>query len=65
MSDPLVHTSKGNLPVAECEHYIEWNDMETTMVFTEWYVHEGETVRKDVHVYAKQGLSTEVAQPNL
>lgn len=65
MTEPLIHTSKGNLPVSECEHYIEWDDREDTVTFSEWYVHGGETVRKDVHVYAKQGQCAEAFQPTI
>ena len=59
MSEPLIHTSRGNLPVASLEYATRWEDAQDYIKFVETYKLDGEVVRESAHVYAKRGLLCE------
>lgn len=54
--EPLIYTSKGNLPLAELEERVVWTDNadETICAFEHWY--QGERVRNQVNIYKRTGL---------
>lgn len=63
LSEPLVWTTKGNLPVASLQYRTEWMLEPECIVFREIYTLDGEEVRRDVHTYIKpeQGVITAAA----
>lgn len=61
--EPLIHTSRGNLPVANLQYAVRWEDAPDCLKFVETYTLDGEVVRESAHVYTKRGLLAEpVAQ---
>ena len=54
---PLIHTSKGNLPVDSLTYTTSWGEDEQYIRFRETYTLNGEVVKQSCHVMAKQGLS--------
>lgn len=59
ITEPLIFTTKGNLPIASLDYSHAWDDRPDAMVFTETYTLDGEVVKKSVHVYSKRGLAAE------
>lgn len=58
-TEPLIFTTKGNLPIASLAYAHAWDDRPDAMVFTETYSLDGEVVKHSVHVYSKRGLAAE------
>lgn len=56
---PLIWTNKGNLPIADLEHHVEWFDDEHNVTFIEVYRLAGEIVKQSVHIMAKHGVFSE------
>lgn len=56
--DPLIYTSKGNLPIASLEYRYAWDDAPGALKFSEIYTLNGEVVKQSAHVYIKQGAQT-------
>jgi len=53
---PLIWTSKGNLPMASLKQEVVWTDnVDETICASELWL-DGECVRREVHVYKRQGL---------
>jgi hypothetical protein len=52
--EPLIYTSKGNLPVKDLEMHGEWEDCDEYVKFTEIYTLAGDVVRQSVHVMVKK-----------
>lgn len=52
---PMIHTSKGNLPVELLIQKVTWHDDEINTIFTESYYFGDELVKQSVHVMAKAG----------
>lgn len=49
---PLIHTTRGNVPVASLTYETEWRFTDAIVNFTERYrADDGEIVRQDQHVY--------------
>lgn len=59
MTEPLIHTSRGNLPIASLQYETRWEDAPDYIKFVEVYRLDGEVVRESAHVYAKRGLFCE------
>lgn len=59
MTEPLIYTSLGNLPVASLDYGTRWEDMPDYIKFVEIYTLDGEVVRESAHVYSKRGLLSE------
>lgn len=57
--EPLIHTSRGNLPVSSLQYAVRWEDAADYLKFVETYTLDGEVVRESAHVYAKRGLFAE------
>ncbi len=55
--EPLIWTSKGNIPIEGLEYLTEWQDMEDQVRFIETYKLNDEVVKRSVHVMIKEGLS--------
>lgn len=54
---PLIYTTKGNLPVEELEHGVEWRIDSEYVIFIETYRLAGEVVKQSSHVKLLTGLS--------
>jgi len=51
--EPLIHTTRGNVPVASLSHAVEWRITDQLIHFTEIYRDaDGVIVRQDAHVYS-------------
>ena len=60
--EPLIFTSKGNVPLSTLTLETEWDLQETYVKFVERYRDEtGEVVKESAHVYSKLGLTGESA----
>jgi len=58
--EPLVHTIRGNLPVASLKFEVKWAIEATHIAITETYTAEdGVVVRQDAHVCALAGSVSE------
>lgn len=56
--EPLIHTSKGNLPLAALRAAVVWTDnKDETICASELWDGE-ECVRREVHIYKRTGLET-------
>lgn len=54
--EPLIYTSKGNIPVASLKLETQWDVNEDFIKFTERYRDEsGEVVKESAHVYDRKG----------
>lgn len=61
---PLIHTARGNLPIASLSHSVEWRITDKIIHFTETYRDaSGEIVRQDAHVYSFGADATSDASP--
>jgi hypothetical protein len=61
----LIHTSKGNLPVASLEYKTQWNDQPEYITFSEYYLLGEEIVKSSLHVYQKHGVQLNLTQTNI
>jgi hypothetical protein len=57
--EPLIWTSRGNLPIASLEYRYAWDDTPEALKFSETYLLDGEIVKQSAHVYVKQGAQTQ------
>ncbi len=56
-SEPMIHTAKGNLPIATLEPRVRWVDnADETICASELWLGE-ECVRREVHIYKRTGYS--------
>lgn len=62
MDEPLIYTSKGNLPVSSLQYDHRWEDTETYTKFVERYLLDGEVVKESAHVMAKRGAMAQAKQ---
>jgi hypothetical protein len=60
MDEPLIHTSKGNLPVASLKYRHEWHEDAVAITFVEEYWLDGELVRRNAHARLKKGLDAAI-----
>lgn len=65
MDEPLIYTSKGNLPIASLEYSHAWDDRPDAIVFSETYKLAGEVVKHAVHVLSKVGVAAEAVAGGL
>jgi hypothetical protein len=64
--EPLIYTTKGNLPVSRLVHQVAWEfapDGSYSVCKPAYYL-DGELVRQDVHVWVRDGLPMGTAQGN-
>lgn len=62
---PLIYTTKGNVPVDSLEHRPRWEDHPEATVFVDEYFLDGESVKRSVHVLSKRGLTGEAIAASL
>ncbi len=53
--EPLIWTTKGNLPVKDLEYRHEWHEDDTEIRLVESYFLGDELVKQNVHVKLKKG----------
>lgn len=63
MTEPLVYTSKGNVPASTLDYHKEWTVQPDFIKFREFYTDKatGEIVKDSSHVYLPQGVSAAAA----
>lgn len=54
--EPLVWTSKGNLPVAMLDYRVRWEQTDAYVKLVETYSLDGVVVRESAHALAREGL---------
>ena len=54
--EPLIYTTRGNLPVASLDYTTTWEDTDDYTKMTETYTLAGEVVKQSVHVMGKRKL---------
>ena len=59
-SEPLIYTSKGNIPESYLVYDKSWEVSNHQIVFSDWYTLNGEVVKKNVHVYSNPTVSSSV-----
>lgn len=59
MTEPMIYTSKGNLPVSSLAYTTEWQDGADATVFIEEYRLGDEVVKRSVHALSKHGVTGE------
>ena len=57
MTQPLIYTTKGNLPIADLRHEVEWQVSPEQIVFIETYKMGDEVVKQSSHVKLLIGAS--------
>jgi hypothetical protein len=58
LQEPMIYTSKGNLPLASLETKAVWTDnADETICASELWLGD-ECVRREVHIYKRTGLET-------
>lgn len=60
--EPLIYTSKGNLPVSSLKLETSWLDTPEYVQFVERYLLDGEVVKESAHVLARTGFSMDGQQ---
>ncbi len=63
--EPLVYTTKGNLPISTLEYFHFWEDSIDFIKFTEGYRMDGEEVKRAVHILLKKGQDLSAEQASL
>lgn len=58
MSEPLIYTSKGNLPISSLQHFVDWQVNERQIVFIETYKLDEEVVKQSSHVKILSGIES-------
>lgn len=64
MDEPLIYTTKGNVPASSLEHYVAWEDTPEYVKFREVFKDKatGEVVKENAHVLKRQGAAMGAAQ---
>jgi hypothetical protein len=56
--EPLIYTSKGNVPIDSLTYTKDWKVDESFVIFREfWHDSDGNIVKNNVHMFALQGLA--------
>ena len=55
--EPLIYTSKGNVPIACLRYEHEWVDGHEVLMFHERWFLGDELVKNNMHGYVKKGVS--------
>lgn len=55
MDEPLIYTTKGNLPEKDLEYSKSWEFLDDTIKFSETYKLNGEIVKQSAHVFVLRG----------
>lgn len=62
---PLIHTSKGNLPISSLQYATTWEDTPEYTKLLETYSQNNEIVRQSVHIFGKKPLFISAEQATL
>jgi len=62
MTEPLIYTIKGNIPISSLDYSAVWLDTADFIKLTETYRLEGEIVKESVHIYMKRALESTIEQ---
>lgn len=65
MSEPLIYTSKGNLPIASLQYQTAWDVQPNYIKFMERYSLDGEVVKESAHIYDTHGALAGAAIGNI
>jgi hypothetical protein len=57
MNEPLIWTTKGNLPVASLHYEVSWNILKDQVQFHERYFQGDELVRENSHIKLLEGVA--------
>ena len=57
MTQPLIFTTKGNLPLADLRQEVTWNVSDDKIIFTESYFLGDECVKRSAHVKILTGVA--------
>lgn len=56
--EPLIYTTRGNLPVSSLTYQTRWEDTADYTKFVERYVaSDGEVVKESAHVFSRVGVA--------
>lgn len=58
--EPLIYTSKGNLPISSLTYRHEWIEDDVAITFAEEYRLNGELVKRSAHSRLKKGLDAAI-----
>ena len=56
---PLIHTTKGNLPLDTLQHSVEWKLSPEQIIFVESYFLGDELVKQSSHVHVLSGVESD------
>jgi len=56
MNEPLIWTTKGNIPLADLDYKHEWSEDDNAIMLIETYRLGDEIVKQNRHIKLKQGL---------
>lgn len=59
---PLIHTTKGNLPIDDLEYTHYWLEDDAAITFVEEYRLAGEIVKRNAHARLKKGMDAVIRQ---
>lgn len=62
MDEPLIYTTKGNVPVASLQYATQWDRTDDYIKFVERYTLDGEVVKESAHVLALKPLDITAIQ---
>ena len=57
MSEPLIYTKNGNVPLEGLRHEVEWRISKDVVTFIERYFDGEEVVKESIHVKLLTGVS--------
>lgn len=57
MTEPLIYTTNGNVPIAGLRHEVEWRISDDVIVFIERYFDGEEVVKESSHAKILAGTS--------
>lgn len=55
-TEPLIWTTKGNIPAASLQHCVEWRVTPEQIIFIESYMLGDELVKQSSHVHVLTGV---------
>jgi len=56
--EPLIYTSRGNVPIKSLKYEHRWEDDENEITLSEfWFAEDGELVKNNCHKLAKRPLT--------
>ena len=65
MDEPLVFTTKGNIPIDTLEYFHAWEDNLEYTKFIQGYKLDGEVVKQEAHVMMKAGQQIGIEQEQM